>query len=147
MLLLFVAERMLGEHAGRTERIAMAAIVIGVICVGLCAPPLSHTHTSERATVTIVLVVLGRASQIPYALRAIHRSRAELTMCAAGLAFAWSAIATKLAADDLSHRASRGGGRWCGAWPQRRASAVGRAQRVELAAGRARRSRWPRSCS
>jgi drug/metabolite transporter (DMT)-like permease len=101
VVLLLVAERMLGEHAGRTEYIAMAAIVIGVIGIALCAPPLSHTHTSQQLTITIVLVVLGLASLFPYGLRLVGHSRAELTMCAAGLAFAWSAIATKLAADDL----------------------------------------------
>jgi drug/metabolite transporter (DMT)-like permease len=101
---------MLGEHAGRSEHIAMLAIVIGVLGIALCAPPLSHTHTSEQATITIVLIVLGLASLIPYALQLIGHSRAELTMCAAGLAFAWSAIATKLAADDLhtSHTLTAG---------------------------------------
>jgi drug/metabolite transporter (DMT)-like permease len=101
LVLLVAAERMLGEHAGRSEHIAMVAIVVGVICVALCAPPVSHTHTSEQLTITIVLVVLGLASLLPYALRLAGHSRAELTMCGAGLAFAWSAIATKLAADDL----------------------------------------------
>jgi hypothetical protein len=101
LVLLVLAERMLGEHAGRTEHLAMAAIVIGVVGIALCAPPVSHTHTSQQATITIVLIALGLASLLPYGLRLIGHSRAELTMCAAGLAFAWSAIATKLAADDL----------------------------------------------
>ena len=101
LVLLVVAERMLGEHAGRTEHIAMGAIVVGVICIALCAPPVSHTHTSEDGTITLVLVVLGLMSLIPYVLRLFGHSRAELTMCSAGLAFAWSGIATKLASDDL----------------------------------------------
>jgi drug/metabolite transporter (DMT)-like permease len=101
IVLLLLAERMLGEHAGRYEYLAMGAIVVGVICVALCAPPVSHTHTSEQSTITIVLVALGLASLIPYALRLAGRTVAELTMCSAGLAFAWSAIATKLASDDL----------------------------------------------
>src|ERR1700746_3546065 len=78
LVLLVVAERMLGEHAGRTEHVAMVAIVVGVICVALCAPPISHTHPSERLTITIVLVVLGAASLLPFALSLIGRSRAEL---------------------------------------------------------------------
>jgi len=101
IVLLVLAERMLGEHAGRYEYGAMIAIVVGVICVALCAPPVSHTHTSEQGTITIVLVALGLASLIPYGLRLIGHSRAELTMCSAGLAFAWSGIATKLVSDDL----------------------------------------------
>jgi len=101
IVLLLLAERMLGEHAGRYEYLAIGAIVVGVICVALCAPPVSHTHTSEQSTITLVLVVLGLASLIPYALRLFGRTVAELTMCSAGLAFAWSGIATKLASDDL----------------------------------------------
>ena len=80
LVLLFLAERMLGEHAGRNEHIAMGAIVVGVIGVALCAPPVSHTHTSEDGTITLVLVVLGLSSLIPYGLRLFGRSRAELTM-------------------------------------------------------------------
>jgi drug/metabolite transporter (DMT)-like permease len=102
LVLLVLAERMLGEHAGRTEHVAMLAIVVGVICIALCAPPVSHTHTSEQSTITIVLVVLGLASLVPYGLRMIGHPRAELTMLSAGLAFAWSGIATKLASDDLT---------------------------------------------
>jgi hypothetical protein len=101
--LLFVGQRILGEHAGRYEHIAMAAIVIGVIGAGLDAPPLSTTHTSERLTITLVLVGLGLASLLPYLLRVVRRSPASVTMVGAGLAFAWSGVATKLASDDLAH--------------------------------------------
>ena len=55
LVLVFVGQRMLGEHAGRHEHIAMAAIVIGVIGAGLCAPPRSTGHTSERLTIVLVL--------------------------------------------------------------------------------------------
>jgi hypothetical protein len=103
IVLLFLGQRMLGEHAGRHEHIAMAAIVIGVIGAGLCAPPRSTGHTSERLTITLVLLGLGVASLLPYMLRAIHRSPASVTIVCAGLAFGWSGIATKLASDDLSH--------------------------------------------
>src|SRR5580693_1497997 len=36
VVLLFLGQRMLGEHAGRHEYIAMTAIVVGVIGAGLC---------------------------------------------------------------------------------------------------------------
>src|SRR4029077_9360655 len=103
LVLVFVGQRMLGEHAGRHEHVAMAAIVIGVIGAGLCAPPLSTTHTSERLTIALVLLGLALASLLPYLLRALHRSPASVTIVCAGLAFGWSGIATKLASDDLSH--------------------------------------------
>jgi len=103
LVLVFVGQRMLGEHAGAREHIAMAAIVIGVIGAGLCAPPRSTGHTSERLTILLVLTVLAVASLLPYILRAMRRSPASVTIVCAGLAFGWSGIATKLASDDLSH--------------------------------------------
>jgi hypothetical protein len=103
LVLVFVGQRMLGEHAGRHEHLAMAAIVIGVIGAGLCAPPRSTGHTSERLTILIVLLVLAAASLLPYLLRALRRSPASVTIVCAGLAFGWSGVATKLASDDLSH--------------------------------------------
>jgi hypothetical protein len=102
LVLMFLAERMLGEHAGRYEYISMSAIVIGVVGAGVFAPPRTTTHTSEELTITLVLVGLGLASLIPYLLRAFGRSHAEITMIGAGLAFGWSGVATKLASDDLS---------------------------------------------
>jgi hypothetical protein len=102
LVLMFLGERMLGEHAGRYEYLAMSAIVIGVIGAGLTAPPRSTTHTSEELTITLVLVGLGVASLLPYLLRAVGRSPAAVTMVGAGLAFGWSGVATKLASDDLA---------------------------------------------
>ena len=71
LVLLFLAERMLGEHAGRYEHIAMWAIVLGVLGAALTAPPRSTSHTSEQLTITLVLVGLGVASLLPYLLRAL----------------------------------------------------------------------------
>jgi drug/metabolite transporter (DMT)-like permease len=112
LVLLFVAERMLGEHAGRYEYMAVSAIVIGVIGAALLAPPRSTSHTSEELTITLVLVGLGLASLAPYLLRAFGRSRAEVTMLGAGLAFGWSGVATKLAADDLQGHHLLSAGVW-----------------------------------
>jgi hypothetical protein len=102
LVLMLLAERMLGEHAGRYEHIAMFAIVAGVIGAGLTAPPRSTTHTSEELTITVVLVALALASLLPYLLRALGRANAVVTMLGAGLAFGWSGVATKLASDDLA---------------------------------------------
>jgi hypothetical protein len=102
LVLMFLAQRMLGEHAGRYEYVAMGAIVIGVIGAGLTAPPRSTTHTSEELTIALVLSGLALASLLPYLLRALHRSPASVTMIGAGLAFAWGGVATKLASDDLA---------------------------------------------
>ncbi len=102
LVLLLLAERMLGEHAGRYEHVAMCAIVLGVVGAGLSAPARSTTHTSEELTITLVLVGLGVASLVPYLLRMFGRQQAEVTMIGAGLAFGWSGVATKLASDDIA---------------------------------------------
>src|ERR1035438_9379154 len=87
LVLMFLGERMLGEHAGRYEYVAMSAIVAGVVGAALFAPPRSTSHSSEELTITLVLVGLGVASLVPYLLRALGHSRAEGTMIGAGLAF------------------------------------------------------------
>jgi drug/metabolite transporter (DMT)-like permease len=103
LVLMVIAEHLLQERPGRNEYIAVCAIVAGVIGAALCAPPRSTTHTAEQGTLTIVLVALGAASLIPYVLNAMRVRIAEITMLGAGLAFAWSGVATKLASDDLSN--------------------------------------------
>jgi hypothetical protein len=102
LVLLFLAQRMLDEHAGRHEHIAMCAIVLGVAGTALCAPARSSTHTSNL-TVTLVLVGLGLLTLLPYAVNRVRRPAASLTMIGAGLGFAWSGVATKLFSDDLAH--------------------------------------------
>jgi hypothetical protein len=102
VVLLFLAQRMLGEHAGKYEYLAMGAIVIGVIGAALSAPPRSTTHTSEELTIALVLGVLALGSFLPYILRALGRSPTSLTMVCAGFAFAFGGVATKLASDDLA---------------------------------------------
>jgi hypothetical protein len=102
LVLMFLAERMLGEHAGRYEYGAMSAIVLGVIGAALTAPARHTHHTREELTITLVLVGLGVASMLPYLLRSLRRSHPNVTMIGAGLAFGWSGVATKLASDDLA---------------------------------------------
>lgn len=101
LALLYMGERMLHERPGRYEYVAMSAIVVGVAGAALCAPPHSVTHTSQRLTITLVLLAVAAAALLPYLLRLFGRTRAELTMICAGLAFGWSGVATKLASDDL----------------------------------------------
>src|SRR5438874_6262553 len=103
LVLMLMGQRMLGEHAGRYEYLSMLAIVVGVAGIGLTAPPRSTTHSSQQLTIALVLAGLGAASLLPYLLRVVHRSAAAMTMVGAGLAFAWSGVATKLASDDLAH--------------------------------------------
>jgi hypothetical protein len=102
LVLLFLAQRMLGEHAGRREHVMMCAIVVGVLGAALTAPNRATTQASDL-TIAIVLVVLAVSSFLPYLFRLFDRpSPATVTMLGAGLGFAWSGVATKLASDDLS---------------------------------------------
>jgi hypothetical protein len=101
LVLLFFGQRMLGEHAGRREHFAMWAIVLGVAGTALCAPARTTTHTSNL-TVTLVLVGIAVLAMLPYAISLVRRPAASLTMIGAGLGFAWSGVATKLASDDLA---------------------------------------------
>jgi hypothetical protein len=103
LVLMVLAQRMLGEHAGRYEYLAMLAIVVGVVGAGLTAPPRTTSHGAENLAITIVLVGLGLASLLPYVVRLVARPPAALTMVGAGIAGGWSGIATKLASDDLAH--------------------------------------------
>jgi hypothetical protein len=103
LVLLFLAQRMLNEHAGRVEHLATLAIVIGVIGAGLAAPPRTSGHGSENMAITLVLLGIGLAALLPYAARLFAHPPAALTMVGAGLAGGWSGIATKLASDDLAN--------------------------------------------
>jgi drug/metabolite transporter (DMT)-like permease len=134
LVLMFIAERLLGERAGRYEYVAMGTIVIGVVGIALDAPPHTTTHTAEELTVTLVLVVLGAASLLPYLLRLLRRPPASITMVGAGLGFAWSGVATKLAADDLS----RGHLLLAAAWGLSTAAASGVGVLSEMSALQAR---------
>lgn len=100
-VLMVLGERMLGEHAGRREHLAVTAIVVGVIGAGLCAPTRSDAHAGA-STLTLVLLALALASLLPYLLLRMGRTFASVTMLGAGFGFAWSGVATKLASDDLA---------------------------------------------
>jgi drug/metabolite transporter (DMT)-like permease len=102
LVLMLIAERMLGERAGRYEYLAVSAIVLGVVGAALCAPDRSTSYTTSHLTLTIVLAGLALASLIPYLLRTMRHPHPEVTMVCAGLAFGWGGVATKLASDDLS---------------------------------------------
>jgi hypothetical protein len=99
-VLMVLGERMLGERAGRRERLAVAVIMLGVAGAGFCAPARSDTH-AHWATLALVLGALAAASLLPYLLLRLGRPLPFVTMLGAGLAFGWSGVATKLAYLDL----------------------------------------------
>jgi hypothetical protein len=100
LVLLYFGRRMLGEHAGRREHIAVCAIVLGMVGAALSAPAHTTTHAGDE-TITFVLVGLGLLAMLPYIVSVVRRPAPTVTMIGAGLAFGWSGVATKLASDDL----------------------------------------------
>jgi hypothetical protein len=110
-VLMVLGERMLGEHAGRREHLAVTAIVLGVIGAGFFAPSRSSAHASA-GTLTVVLLALAFASLLPYLLLRLGRTWASVTMLGAGFGFAWSGVATKLASDDLARGLLLGAAAW-----------------------------------
>jgi hypothetical protein len=101
LVLLLFGQRMLGEHAGRREHLAVAAIVLGVLGTALGAPVRSESHPSDM-TITFALIGLAVFALAPYLISLVRRPPASVTMVGAGLGFAWSGVATKLASDSLS---------------------------------------------
>ena len=101
LVLLALGERMLDERPGRRELTAVCAIVAGVVGIAALAPDRTTQHVHGVALV-LVLTLLAAAALVPFVAHFLGRSIANLTMIAAGLAFAWGALATKLVADAAS---------------------------------------------
>jgi drug/metabolite transporter (DMT)-like permease len=101
IVLLLVAQGMLGEAAGPREIAAVAAIVLGVAGMAIVAPGRS-THHTDHTTLAIVLALLGLAAALPYVLRLAGRSLPAVTMLGAGFCFAWSGLVTKLVSDAIA---------------------------------------------
>jgi len=101
LVLLFLGSRMLGEHAGDRDRVAMLAIVAGVAGLAWTAPERTTVHAGGL-TLGIALGAVWILAIAPYALRLLGHSSALVTMLGAGMGFAWGGVATKLVADALA---------------------------------------------
>jgi hypothetical protein len=108
LVLLFLGSRMLGEHAGRRDRLAVLAIVVGVAGLAWTAPERTTVH-AHGLTLALALGVLWILVIAPYVLRLFGRRSAMVAMLGAGMGFAWGGVATKLVADSLAR------GRWVAA--------------------------------
>jgi drug/metabolite transporter (DMT)-like permease len=100
LLLLVLGDRMLGERVGPREVIAVVAIVAGVAGMAWAAPGHASTHGGV-ARVGPALGVIGGIALAPYALRRRRIASSLLVPLAAGSAFAFTGIASKLIADYL----------------------------------------------
>jgi hypothetical protein len=101
ILLLWLGARKLGEAPGPRERLAVAAIVLGVGGVAWAAPERTTEHAGA-AGIAIALALVALPIAAPYALRRQAASAGTLAVVAAGFGYAWTAIASKLLTDELA---------------------------------------------
>jgi drug/metabolite transporter (DMT)-like permease len=99
LLLLAGGSRMLGEHVGRREWAAAAAVVAGIAVITIAHPP----HTDQVPSLRTALPLLGLVALIglPFAL-GNRRSTAWTLIVAAGCAFALTALTGKLLTVQLA---------------------------------------------
>ncbi len=108
LMLVAIGLRVPGEHVTRWEVFGVLAIIVGVIVMALLAPGDPKVTRPPTAVGVAVLTALGLLVLVPYVTRAQRRLGSGAIALSAGLAYAWAAIANKLAADGLSS----------GNWPQ-----------------------------
>lgn len=104
LLLVFLASRMLGEHAGRHEIMAVYLVIVGIAGVTAAAPARKVADLDALA-VWVAVAVLMAMSLAPYALRKRRGAASRLTVLGAGMSFALTAFCTKLFADALDKQA------------------------------------------
>jgi drug/metabolite transporter (DMT)-like permease len=104
LVLLAVGARRLGERVGWREVLSTLGIIAGVGALAALAPAASSRHAGTWTTLA-VLGGLGAPALAPYVLRRGARIRGGVAAAAAGLALAWSGLATKFVADALDHGA------------------------------------------
>jgi drug/metabolite transporter (DMT)-like permease len=105
LLLLALGERVLGERVGPREIVAVAAIVVGVAGMAWAAPAHASTHAGP-GRVAPALALIGAVAVAPYVLRRRVAGGSVLVAVAAGTAYAFTGISSKLIADYL------GSGSW-----------------------------------
>ena len=105
LILLFVGARTGGEKVGPREVAGVVAILAGVAAMTLSAPARAAVET-QTGPLLAALAVLAAVTLVPYAL---ERLKGECTpglttmaTFAAGAAYAFSGITTKLVSDDLA---------------------------------------------
>jgi hypothetical protein len=102
VFLLVIGSARFGERLGRVELLGVAAIVAGIAGLGVTAPSHRADHAGG-AILAATLGALGAAALLPLLVPVLRRSAAAAAL-AAGLAFSWDGLATKLAADEFTAR-------------------------------------------
>jgi drug/metabolite transporter (DMT)-like permease len=105
ILLLAVGARTPGENVGRQEVVGVVAIIAGVAGMTFSAPERGASLETGTGALVAALVALAAVTLVPYALARLREetdpSLATLATFAAGAAYAFTGITTKLVADGL----------------------------------------------
>ncbi len=109
VLLLLIGARVLDEHVTGRQMLGAAAIVAGVTGLAASAPPRSGAHAAA-GPLAVSLGLVAAVALAPYAGGRRARSLGLAVSVSAGFAFAFSALATKLVADDYSRSLLLAGG-------------------------------------
>lgn len=106
LVLLVMGARVPGQSVGAREIAGVTAIVGGVAAVALTAPARAAVQT-QHAPLVFALLGLAAVTVSPYVLTRLRAptgaALATTATFAAGTAYAFSGITTKLAADQLAH--------------------------------------------
>src|SRR4051795_10195025 len=103
LLLLVLGVRILGEHVGPRE-IGAVVLIIGSVGVFAWAAPREVGEVQRGAGLVVALALLATVTVLPYALRALGRSRYPmlLLVASAGAADGMAAFVAKIVAQDAS---------------------------------------------
>jgi len=103
LLLLVLGVRILGEHVGPRE-IGAVVLIIGSVGVFAWAAPREVGEVQRGAGLVVALALLATVTVLPYALRALGRSRYPmlLLVASAGAADGMAAFVAKIVAQDAT---------------------------------------------
>lgn len=101
VVLLFIGARLRHEHVGAKEIGGVAAIVAGLAGMAWASPS-GPAEPAPAWVLAIAIACFAALAVGPYALRRHLHGRDWLITVAAGLAFAWSAQASKFVAEGVS---------------------------------------------
>ncbi|HYZ28232.1 MAG TPA: hypothetical protein VE570_04180 [Thermoleophilaceae bacterium] len=100
ILLLYLGHRVLGEAVGRAEIAAVVALVAAVAVLAWAAPPDTRHHAGAAALLS-GLVPLAALALLPLVADRLVSTPARLLPFAAGAAYAFTGLSSKLLVDEL----------------------------------------------
>lgn len=101
LVVLVVAERRSGGRPGIAPVAGVGALVVGLAALTFVSPARSAVGAPDAAGV-VALLVLGGGALAPLVVRAPRRRSGPMLALAAGAAYGWTALATKLGVDALA---------------------------------------------